>query len=163
MAFWPFSLLLSVHPELQTFMQEPQIKPDQAQTPWAEHAHRRHVKNFDQTSHFVSSVHISVFFYCKLKSENRVGRLPNSRLCSAVEHITSETFPADVLPALRYYQWWRLMPSRDKPFPFSNTIAITKLTPLPILGLPHHTLNPTLPAVFPVMISDSLPCFWNRG
>lgn len=56
-----------------------------------------------------------------------------------------------------------LMPSRSKPFPFSDTIAVTKLTPMSALSLLHYTLNPALPVVFTVMISDSLPCFWNRG
>lgn len=56
MAFWLSSLLPSVHPQLQTFMQEPQIQPVQAQTPKAELVFRGHIKTLNPTSHFMLSL-----------------------------------------------------------------------------------------------------------
>lgn len=52
MAFWLSSLLPSVHPQPQTFMQEPQTQPVLTQTPRAEHVLRGHVKTLNPTSHF---------------------------------------------------------------------------------------------------------------
>lgn len=163
MAFWLSSLLPSVHPQLQTFTQELQIRSVQAQTPRAEHVRAQKTRQDPWSSQplHASSVHGSLFCHCTHKSElsgKVVWFMP--LLCSGARYrwdLPGRCFTcSQTLPVMETHALQR------------QTISILKYHcsykayPMPTPSLTRHTLSPTLPAVFPVMISGSLPCFWNR-
>lgn len=71
-------------------------QPMQAQTPRAEHMHRRLAKSLDPTSHSVLVCSQLLLLYCKHKSEKGEGTLSSSVLCSGTTAVTELT-PMPVL------------------------------------------------------------------
>lgn len=103
MAFWLPSLL--PRPTHSCRHSCRRLKSDPCKHKHRVHVHRRRIKTlgFNQPLD-VRSVHSSLFSHGKYKPENQAGRSFGLYLCSAAEHITAETFPGNVVPALRRYR-----------------------------------------------------------